>query len=480
MTTPKFATTRPAALTRRVGQAGDNRVHDVTLVQARLGQKRDRKSNRPYLRNHVTGRYDKFTAEALMRFRMDQRDGNIRQPLARSGPTLNKLAQGQSLTVLEGTNIAYKLATLAEPGAIEGEAAKLLSAERKVELKAVMKDFISEWGIALDVEIKVATENLPPRSEARWVFNSLPLVAHFTPRNFWVDSGAGLSHVPNNAQFRTKAKALYEAVATDLKARCVAAFGITDPVDVKIQTGLKHDLACVVRTDLEGVEALAQFILAYYRKHSYTLAAQFLERYLEANEKEIKVSREDALAFEDVQEAVAGNIERFWQNNLIAPKTNAQGLKELEAISKNPNDRVQSFNDEWDWTISSRAGESIFMSLIGRDVDPQSGSIGFGPGGSNLKSSGGFALTRIGNRIAVTIYVSQVWSDNAYEFKPNTLFFEESQVLERHGKAKPFKWKAEWDEYVTGELEIIDPFTPNATRRRIGFDALPHADDVSP
>ena len=83
MTAPKRAATRPAALTGRVGQGGDNRVHDVALVQALLGQKRDRKSNRPYLRGHVTGKYDKFTAEALMRFRMDQRDGNMRQPLTR-------------------------------------------------------------------------------------------------------------------------------------------------------------------------------------------------------------------------------------------------------------------------------------------------------------------------------------------------------------------------------------------------------------
>jgi len=289
-----------------------------------------------------------------------------------------------------------------------------------------------------------------------------------------------LSHVPNNTQFRTKAKALYEAVAAYLKARCIAAFGITDPVDVKIQNGLKHDLACVVRTDLEGVEALAQFILAYYRKHSYTLAAQFLERYLEANGNEIKVSREDALAFEDVQEAVAGNIERFWQNNLIAPKTNAQGLKELEAISKNPNDSVQSFNDEWDWTISSRAGDNIFMSLIGRDVDPQSGSIGFGPGGSNLKSTGVFELQRNGNRIAVKVTVTHVWSDDGFKFDPGDPFRDEAQVLERHGKAKPFPWKAEWVDIITGELQIVDPFTPNATRRRIGSEAMPPVDDISP
>ena len=177
MTAPKLATTRPAALTGRVGQGGDNRVHDVALVQALLGLKRA-KNGRMYLRdNHVTGKYDRATAEALLRFRMDQRDMNIKQPLNRIGPMLNRLAQSPALAVFEGTATPYKLATLAEPGEIKGEAAKLLSAERKVALKEMMKEFISDWGIALDVEIKKVQGN------------NYVLAAHFTPRNLWVDSG---------------------------------------------------------------------------------------------------------------------------------------------------------------------------------------------------------------------------------------------------------------------------------------------------
>ncbi len=46
MTAPKLALSRPAALTGRVGQGGDNRVHDVALVQALLGAKRA-KGGRP-------------------------------------------------------------------------------------------------------------------------------------------------------------------------------------------------------------------------------------------------------------------------------------------------------------------------------------------------------------------------------------------------------------------------------------------------
>jgi hypothetical protein len=309
MTTPRLATTRPAALTGRVGQGGDNRIHDVALVQALLGMRRDKRS-RPYLRNdHVTGKFDRDTADALMRYRMDQRDMNSKQPLNRIGPMLNRLAQGQALAVLEGTAIPYKLATLAEPGEIEGGIAELLSAERKVALKAVMKAFIQDWGIALDVEIKPATENLPARtSKFKIDFESLPLVAHFSPRNLWVHNGRTLSSLSNNTQFQARAKVLYEAVAADIKARCVAAFGITDPVDVKIQNGLKNDLASVVRTDLEGVEALAQFYLADWRKKGFKIAIRFLENYLKANGNPMQLSRDEALSFDDVRKAVAINI----------------------------------------------------------------------------------------------------------------------------------------------------------------------------
>ncbi len=304
------ATSRPAALTGTIGQGGVNRVHDVALVQALLGAKRDRRS-RPYLRDHVTGQYDKFTAEALLRYRMDQRDTNIKRPFNRSGPMLNKLAQGLALAVPEGTAIPYKLATLAEPGPIEGPAAEHLSAARKVALKEMMKAFTQDWGIAFDVEIKPATESLPPRSKASWAFNSLPLVAHFTPRNLTVRLPRGLSAVPSNEQFRAKAKALYEMVEADLKARCAQAFGIKDPVDVKIQNGLNNDLACVVRTDLEGVEALAQFLLAEFRKWGLKLAVRFIENYLAAEATPIELGLEESPEFDLGRIGAADNVGRF-------------------------------------------------------------------------------------------------------------------------------------------------------------------------
>ncbi len=473
MTAPKFATTRPAALTGTIGQGGFNRIHDVALVQALLGAKRDR-SSRPYLRDHVTGQYDKFTAEALLRFRMDQRDASIKRPFNRSGPLLNKLAQGQALAVPEGTAIPYQIKTLAEPGEIEGPIAGLLSAERKVALKEVMKEFISDWGIAFNVEIKPATDNLPPRSIPVTLFESRPLVAHFTPRNLTVRLPRGLSVVPSNAQFRAKAKVLYEMGEDDLKARCAQAFGFKDPADVKIQNGLKDDLACVVRTDLEGVEALTQFFLAEFRKAGLKLAVRFVENYLAAKATPIELGLEQSPEFDLGRVGAADNVERFKQQNLISPDPSNPAFSAIDDISKKPDVAVTQFQDHWKADINFGAAgmERFFeagVSKLGATV-----SAFLATGRSSVTSTGDFLLQREGDRILVTGAITHEWRDvDGYNFNVGKLFYEESQVLERHQKAKPFEWTVRWGEGISGELRIDNAFSPNATRRWIKFETNP-------
>ncbi len=85
--------------------------------------------------------------------------------------------------------------------------------------------------------------------------------------------------------------------------------------------------------------------MADFQKQGFTLAVQFLENYLKANRDPIELSREDALAFDDVRDAVEVNIDRFWQDNLIAPISKAPGATEaVEAITKNPEVKNQSFD----------------------------------------------------------------------------------------------------------------------------------------
>ena len=473
MIAPKLAITRPAALTGRVGQGGDNRVHDVALVQALLGRKRA-KGGRMYLSgDHVTGKYDRATAEALMRFRMDQRDGSIKQPLARSGPMLNRLAQGQSLAVLVGTDMPYSYKTMAEPGTIRGLKAKELSAERTTEIMRVMKEFTQDWGIAFDVEVVVAPFDPGARSIASARAESRPLVARFTPRNFSVHNGQRLSSIMTNPLFLAIAKPLYQAVAADLKARCAEAFAIKDPVDVKIQQGLKDDIACVVRTDLEGVEALAQVFLADFREKGFSLAVRFLENYLKANGDPIELTREAVLEFEEIRDAVQKNIERFKEETLIAPRPKNPAFLAVEEITNDPTATVRNFRDDWVVGFDFSLAELLIISQTDSHAGRASGSIAFGPGGSSLTSTGEFLLQREGTRILVAGAITHVWTDDGYNFDPGKPFHEEAQVLERHGKAKPFQWEAKWEEGILGELQIENAFSPNATRRWVSFETNP-------
>ena len=74
-----------------------------------------------------------------------------------------------------------------------------------------------------------------------------------------------------------------------------------------------------------------------------------------------------------------------------------------------------------------------------------------GTGASSVTSTGDFLLRRQGDQVLVTGKITHLWSDPGYDFNKGARFYEESQVLERHKKAKPFQWKAEWDDVIAGE-----------------------------
>jgi hypothetical protein len=103
-----------------------------------------------------------------------------------------------------------------------------------------------------------------------------------------------------------------------------------------------------------------------------------------------------------------------------------------------------------------------------------------GTGASNPTSTGNFLLQRNGDRIAATVTVTHVWSDAGYEFDSTDPFYDEFLVLERHKKAKPFQWEAEWDDIITGELEIVNPFSTNAWLRGISLEVNRLVFDISP
>ncbi len=91
----------------------------------------------------------------------------------------------------------------------------------------------------------------------------------------------------------------------------------------------------------------------------------------------------------------------------------------------------------------------------------------------SLTATNDFFLQQEGTRIHVAGAITHVWTDLGYDFDAGKPFYEEAQILERHKKAKPFKWEVRWEEGILGELQIENAFTPSAIRRWIRFETNP-------
>jgi hypothetical protein len=214
--------------------------------------------------------------------------------------------------------------------------------------------------------------------------------------------------------------------------------------------------------------------LADFREFGLRLAARFLENYLKADGDSIDLSRDEALEFDLARNGVETNIERFKQLNLIAPTSGNPAFAAVEEITKDPKATVRNFQDHWkiDFNLESDEGLDRFARAIKSDFRDTISAL-FSVGRGSLISTGEFLLQREGDRILVTGAITHVWTDLKYDFNPGTLFHPESQVLEKHKKAKPFKWEAKWEDGVLGELQIENAFSPNATRRWIRFEVNP-------
>ncbi len=128
------------------------------------------------------------------------------------------------------------------------------------------------------------------------------------------------------------------------------------------------------------------------------------------------------------------------------------------------------FQDHWKKDISFSIADLI-QSALSRDK--KSASLALGPGASSVTSTGDFLLRRQADQILITGTITHLWTDPGYDFDRGKSFDREAGILERHGKAKPFQWKAEWRDAVVGLLQIENPFSPNATRRWISFEMSP-------
>ena len=205
------------------------------------------------------------------------------------------------------------------------------------------------------------------------------------------------------------------------------------------------------------------------------LAVRFFEHYLGATGTPQIVGRDEALQIDLVATAVEANIDLFKTQNFPPPNSGKAGYAEINSVIAGGQAATAQFTDFWkyDFSFSPKRAKRYLEGLFG---DP-SNTLSFivGSGSSHLVSTGNFSLRCQAGRILVNGTITHVWSDQGYDFDPGKFFASDARKLEKAGLAKPFSWKAVWEEELTGSLNInsVATGTSGPVLQWVNFDVTP-------
>jgi hypothetical protein len=438
-------TSMPPRLSGTVGKSAINRPHDVALVQALLGEVKDR--GRPILKDHVTGRFDRDTEQAVATLFKVANDRSPNQRLATGHPLLQKISQNQSLTVVEGTSAPYQVERAAYEPRIAIRAGLMgFSDDERSTLLEIASGLSKEFGIRFDLSIA----QVHPEPDT--------LFCYFKPRGCTIHAGNRWCRGVNTPeQLRAANRNLHEILANAIQIRVSAAFGIKDAADLAVNARLKDEFAAVIRPQVAASLARVALLLEGGRALGLDLAVRLFEHYLAATGSDFAITRDEALAFELIQTAVAANIERFKTDNFIAPAADNVAWAAIFDLVAAGEGQTANFDDYWKYDFNNTAPsieryrDSFDRSLTSlQDL----GSVLLGPGSSHLTSTGKFNLAHQDDGIAVEGTVTHRWADEGYNFELSKMFGENAARLEASGHAKPFSWYAEWQDEYRGHLII--------------------------
>ena len=188
------------------------------------------------------------------------------------------------------------------------------------------------------------------------------------------------------------------------------------------------------------------------------MAARFFRNYLAARGEEIQLTRKEALTFQMVVDAVADNIAKLKQDSIAGPSSKGPTHHPLREFRSSPkNGRHVTLQDRKIARFNFRpwSGLSRFARGFAEDFH-NTRALYAGVGGSHITSEASFNLRWQDGRILVKGLITHTWTDDGYNFDPGQVFYKESRILERHHKAKPFKWAAVWADALEGELVSVE------------------------
>lgn len=179
-------------------------------------------------------------------------------------------------------------------------------------------------------------------------------------------------------------------------------------------------------------------------------AADNLEHFIERSGKDKILSREEARSKLFIRNGEQTNRKRFTQSFTNKRKIGSKFLK-LQ------NGEAIDVKDNWDYRVGNFPIKTMIINadpsrshLLRGDLNEAAAT-----GTSFVKSDGNFKARRQRNTIFIDGIVTHKWED-AYDFDPMQSGGAGAFALEKARRAKSFDLKSNWQQRVTGTLQIKD------------------------
>jgi hypothetical protein len=199
---------------------------------------------------------------------------------------------------------------------------------------------------------------------------------------------------------RSANRMLFRAFAVEIKRRVAMDFPAPAPQDKTAEAAIQEQLAAVMRSKTVASLAFAKKLRGAGHVFGLDIAKKMIEHYLSATGDPLIVTREEALSFDLIREAVDTNIERIREGNFVQPETNNPSYQVIVAALNASPGTKSTFTDEWkyDFNFTSRSGIRRYLESYD-EKSFETMSFFFGPGSSHLTSTGAFNLTRQADHI---------------------------------------------------------------------------------
>jgi hypothetical protein len=199
---------------------------------------------------------------------------------------------------------------------------------------------------------------------------------------------------------------------------------------------------------LNKVRKTYEGYVKFGKQHKLNDAAENLSDYLEGSKIEKRLTRKEARNKLFIRNGEHTNKKRFEES--FVDKTSLG-----DTLSKLKNGESVNIQDHWDYKVGNFPVKEMIKNLdISRshilrgDIDEA-----LATGTSAIKSDGNFNAKRQGNQIIISGVVDHKWEDK-YDFDPMQSGGAGAVTLEKSEQARKFDIKSNWQQNVTGVIQI--------------------------